>query len=290
MIVCTHRPGRRGPVNVSPRVVRPGFFHRADPWGRAVAEGAKRFPLAWLLAVCLALAVSVFAGGTSYAVTGASTPATLVLGDILGKTEAHYQQLHAFTADFRQSTTSAATGGMVLAEARGRLYYQKLRQMRWEYDEPEKQIFVANQQLAWLQVPSERQITLFDAKAIFSSPFVRTFFDGVVELRKHFEVNLDSRMSSKDAAVLKLTPLVEDPNVKALFLWIDLNSHEITVIESRDAVGNVNRIVLESQKSAPQLDAILFQLNVPAGFIVLDAEGRELKGPDIEKLKEKMKP
>ncbi|MFZ0927139.1 MAG: hypothetical protein WAN11_00960, partial [Syntrophobacteraceae bacterium] len=56
-----------------------------------------------------------------------------MLGEILGKTESNYQNIHAFTAIFHQKTTSAAAGTLSAAEAMGRLYYAKPRQMRWEY-------------------------------------------------------------------------------------------------------------------------------------------------------------
>ena len=43
-----------------------------------------------------------------------------MLGEILAKTEANYQNIHAFTALFHQKTTSAATGTMGSAEASGK--------------------------------------------------------------------------------------------------------------------------------------------------------------------------
>lgn len=212
------------------------------------------------------------------------------IGDILKQTESYYQQIQGFTATFRQMTTSAAASAVTKTEASGRLYYQKPRQMRWEYDKPEVQIFVANHDVAWLSVPGEKQISLFDAAKFFSSPLARTFFDGIVELKNHFAVSLDASQSTSTAVVLKLIPKEEDPNIKTLFLWIDLKSYRIQGLESHDVLGNRNRITIESQQSATQLDPRLFQLDVPPATAVLDMDGRELPAADIEKLKLKLKP
>ncbi|MCE5244080.1 MAG: outer membrane lipoprotein carrier protein LolA [Syntrophobacteraceae bacterium] len=211
-----------------------------------------------------------------------------MLTEILKKTEAFYQRTNALSADFRQITSSAAGGALSKTEATGRLFYQKPRQMRWEYLSPEAQVFVANQQLAWLYVPSERQMSMFDSKTLFASPLAQTFFDGIVEVKKHFDVTLDSKQSTKATAVLKLKPREQDPNIKELLLWIDMTNYHISSIESHDALGNTNRIYMDSQNGLPSLDAKLFQLDIPPSTIVVDTDGRELTPSDIDKLKLKM--
>ena len=136
-----------------------------------------------LLWITLLLSLSWFLG----VVSPWQTEAAPSLDTILAKTEARYQQLRAYTADFDQWTTSAATN-TITTEASGKLYYQKPRKMCWKYKVPEAQTFIVNRQYAWLHVPSENQISLFDTKAFFSSPLARTFFDGIFELKKHFKV------------------------------------------------------------------------------------------------------
>jgi outer membrane lipoprotein carrier protein len=208
----------------------------------------------------------------------------LVAAEILKKTGATYQQTQAFSANFHQSVTSAAASSMA-TEASGKLYYEKPRQMRWEYDKPEPQVFVANHQLAWLYVPSEKQITLSDSKKIFAHPLAQTFFEGVVELRKHYDVTLDHGRSGKDLAVLKLLPKKEDPEIKTLYLSIDLQTYRISTIEVHNALGNINRISLTSQRAVASLDLKLFQLDIPPSVDIVDAEGRPLTAAEIEKLK-----
>jgi outer membrane lipoprotein carrier protein len=160
--------------------------------------------------------------------------------------------------------------------------------MHWEYYKPEAQVFIANQNFAWLYVPMDNQISMFDSKAFFSTPLAQTFFDGMVELRKHFDVTLDSRQSTKVASVLKLVPKQDDPNIRLLFLTIDLQTYQITSIESHDALGNTNRIALDTQKTHSSLDPKLFQLVVPPGATILDTNGREMPPAEVEQLRNKL--
>jgi outer membrane lipoprotein carrier protein len=210
----------------------------------------------------------------------------LAVGEILKKTGSTYLQTRAFSANFLQSVSSAAASNMT-TEASGKLYYEKPRQMRWEYEKPEPQVFVANQQLAWLYVPSEKQISLTDSKKIFSHPLAQTFFEGVGELKKHYDVTLDHGQSTKESAVLKLIPRKDDPEIKMLYLSIDLQTYRISSIEVHNALGNINRITLSSQRAVAGLDPKLFELDVPPSVGIVDAEGRPLTPSEIEKLKQK---
>lgn len=214
--------------------------------------------------------------------------ASRMLGEILGKTEANYQNIHAFTAIFHQKTTSAAAVTLSSAEAQGRLFYAKPRMMRWEYDKPEEQIFVANNQFAWLYARPENQITMFDGDKLFASPMARTFFDGALGLKSHFEVTLDSIQSTENFAVLQLVPRKEDPNVKLAYLWIDLGNYQICRIRTHDVLGNTNEIAIDSFTVHSNLDPALFRLDVPPSAGVFAADGRELSAAEIEQLKAKI--
>ena len=209
------------------------------------------------------------------------------VNEVLRRIEAQYQKIQAFTANFRQVTSSGAASSMA-TEAHGKLYYQKPRQMHWAYEAPERQVFIANQQLAWLYIPSEKQIALFDAKAFFSSPLAQTFFDGIIELRKHFDVSVDPRLSTDERTVLNLIPKKEDPTIKSLSLGVDLTTYRIDTIESIDALGNTNRITLEDQTNLPRVDSALFQLNIPPSTTLVDPDGREIPPADVDKLKQKL--
>lgn len=239
----------------------------------------KHIGIAWL-------SVALFIGFLSLHPRPAFAAQSLTLGEILQGTESYYQHLSAFTAHFSQFTTSATASSMT-TKASGTLYYQKPRQMRWEYHTPEPQVFIANQDMAWLYVPSERQVSIFAAKTFFNSPLAETFFEGVNELSAHFNVSLDPNRSNSDTAVLRLVPKHEDPNIKLLLLWIDLQTFQITQVETQDALANTNLITLQDQQTVSHLDDKLFQMNIPPGTIVADSQGRELTPQQVQELKKK---
>jgi len=119
-------------------------------------------------------------------------------------------------------------------------------------------VFCCNHQLAWLYVPSEKQITLRFQENL-CSPLAQTFFEGVVELRKHYECHPGYGRSGKDLAVLKLLPKKEDPELRFYTYHRPADLPHLT-IEVHNALGNINRISLTSQRAVASLDLKLFQL------------------------------
>lgn len=243
----------------------------------------------WLSVVLgLALTTVVVPGrGISRDVFAAGPVAEAGATEILAKMENAYRAIAAYTADFTQWTTSVATSGAT-TEARGVFYYQKPQRMRWEYGMPERQIFVALKDTAWLYVPEDRQISLFEIKELLQSPIMRTFFEGVVELRENFQATLDTAASTEETAVLRLTPTREDPNVRALRVWVDTAQYTIAEIETLDALGNINRIQFHNHKRAPNLPKELFAFNPDDGVLVLDPSGRKLNAEEIGALKRRL--
>lgn len=237
--------------------------------------------LLWMVVLVLGHGISheAFASGQA---TEAGVP------EILTKMENTYRAIAAYTADFSQWTTSVATSGAT-TEARGVFYYQKPQRMRWEYDSPERQVFVAFKDTAWLYVPEDRQISLFEMKELLQSPIMRTFFEGVVQLKENFQATLDAAAGTEETAVLRLTPKREDPNVRTLRVWVDTTQYTITEIEALDALGNINRIQFHNHKLVPNLPKELFAFNPDDNVLVLDPSGRKLNPEEIGALKRRLR-
>lgn len=236
------------------------FFHWAYPFVMAA------FVLHW--------------GGVAAAASTSGEAAEAGVQHILRKMEDRYRNVSAYTADFSQWTTSVATSGAT-TEARGVFYFQKPRRMRWEYEQPDHQIFVALKDTAWLYVPEDRQISLFDMTELMQSPIMRTFFEGVVQLRESFHASFDAAAATEQTAVLRLTPKQEDPNVRALRVWVDTKDYRITEIEAQDALGNINRIQFQNQKEFPALPKDLFTFDPDDSIVVLDSSGRKLNREEV---------
>ncbi len=205
------------------------------------------------------------------------------LKGLLDATEHHYQQLRAFTSRFRQVTRSASAATMA-TEATGRLYYLKPKRMRWEYETPERQVFIVHHSIGWLYVPDDHQVTLLDENRLFASPLVRVLFDGLFQLQKHFSIQLDNQLTTSAHVVLDMVPHEEDPYVKSIKLWVERKTHLITSFQTSDALGNTNRLEFIGQKSVADLPEALFDLEVPGNTTVIDSQGRVLNTVEIHAL------
>lgn len=236
----------------------------------------------------LMLAIILLGAGSAAAAATAGDGNDAGVQHILSKMEDHYRTLSAYTADFSQWTTSVATSGAT-TEARGVFYFQKPRRMRWEYEQPERQIFVALKDTAWLYVPEDRQISLFEMKELLQSPIMRTFFEGVVPLRESFQAAFDAAAATEQTVVLRLTPKQEDPNVRALRVWVDTHDYKITQIEAQDALGNLNRIQFDNQKEMSSLPKELFAFDPDDSIVVLDPSGRKLNREEIGAIKRRLR-
>src|SRR6266481_1793673 len=72
---------------------------------------------------------------------------------------------------YRNATTLQATflerysenGGVLRTEA-GTAYFRRPGKMRWEYDHPEKDLFLIDGKTAWFYVPADHTVTRVPAK------------------------------------------------------------------------------------------------------------------------------
>ncbi len=77
------------------------------------------------------------------------------------KLEARYRGAHTLTATFLQRYSD--NGQLVRTEA-GVAYFRRPGKMRWEYEAPEKSLFVVDGKTAWFYVPADHTVTRAPAK------------------------------------------------------------------------------------------------------------------------------
>ncbi|SHF61777.1 outer membrane lipoprotein carrier protein [Desulfacinum infernum DSM 9756] len=240
------------------------------------------------IGLCASLALWAFLAA-SPAPISAQTSAQATAQDLLRLTEERYRNVRAYTADFVQWTTSVAASS-ITTEARGTFYFQKPQRMRWEYTEPDRQVFVTVGDVAWLHVPEEDQISLFDADQMRRSPIMRTLLEGTFDLQDSFEVSMDADASTDESAVLILRPREEDPQVQSLRLWIRTEDYLVWQMEVRDALGNVNRLRFTHHREMASLPSALFQFSVGPNTLVIDPSGRKLEPEEISALQRAVSP
>jgi hypothetical protein len=70
---------------------------------------------------------------------------------------------------------------------------------------------------------------------------------------------------------------------------VDLEDYDILSVETEDALGNTNRLVIKKHRRTERLAPELFSLKIPPGTVVLDAEGRELSPSEIEQIRRELR-
>lgn len=80
---------------------------------------------------------------------------------ISAKLEARYRGAHTLSATFLERYTES--GQMVRSEA-GMAYFRRPGKMRWEYESPEKNLFLVDGKMAWFYVPADHSVTRAPAK------------------------------------------------------------------------------------------------------------------------------
>lgn len=224
------------------------------------AQNALRFALCVLV---------VFVASSAQSQPGEPT------AELVAKVQQHYDQTQSLSADFRQETRSKAAS--LETSARGKLYFLKPSAIRWDYEEP-KQQFIINKDKAWLYVPDEKTIYLYDSEQILNSPMVLSIFSGLGKLSEMFKISqLPSGPGPANLYRLELLPREPDSPVSRVTLWIAAESYLLVRVQTEDPLGNINDITFAAIKINPQLDLSWFAMKVPEGVAVERQEAMPLK-------------
>jgi outer membrane lipoprotein carrier protein len=186
--------------------------------------------------------------------------------ELVAKVQRQYDQTRSIRADFSQETRSRATS--LGTTAKGKLYFLKPRAIRWDYSEP-KQQFVINDEQAWLYVPVEKTIYLYDVDQIINSPIVLGFFSGLGKLTETFDISqLPPEPGPPVRFRLELLPRESESPVARVTLWIAAKSYRVVRIQTEDPLGNINEITFTNVQVNASLEPSWFALNVPQGVRV----------------------
>jgi outer membrane lipoprotein carrier protein len=86
------------------------------------------------------------------------TPEAKLIG---AKLEARYRGAHTLVATFLERYSE---NGRVIRSEAGVAYFRRPGKMRWEYESPEKNIFLVDGKTAWFYVPADHTVTRAPAK------------------------------------------------------------------------------------------------------------------------------
>jgi outer membrane lipoprotein carrier protein len=206
--------------------------------------------------------------GIPYDETGLSSVAAaenLPLEQILNGMEGRYAN-SAFSAKFLQESTIKA---MEITDfASGMVYVRHPGMMRWEYNEPDKQIIITDGFKLWIYRPDDNQVMTGAAPVFFRDGKGASFLSDIKLIRQKFKISLSS--SEGDLFYeLKLVPVEKTMDVADIRLSVSKITFTIIRIITKNLYGDETRIEFMNSEFNLDLDDALFSFDIPEGVDVL---------------------
>lgn len=188
--------------------------------------------------------------------------------DVVRGVERRYNQARSLEADFIQRYTLGST---TLVES-GRVYFQKPGRMRWDYESPEKKLFLADGEFAYFYVPEEQQVRRQSLKQAPDWQVTFGLLLGRVDLEKVLrDLELVRVHRPEEPARWQLRGRAKSDKQAFEEVWLDLtDAYQVLRIEIRQRDGSLMEFHFRRWRENPPLDPELFRLAVPPGTAWLD--------------------
>jgi len=216
----------------------------------------------WFLGLLLICIGALVVGGES-ANARSSSPEP---ADIIAGVEKRYSG-SGFFARFNQTSTLKEMG--ISDTASGSIYVKHPGMMRWEYEKPDRQLFITDSRTLWVYRPEDNQVMEGEAPAYFGSGKGASFLSDMKQLHKNFIILRHSQMDTDRTYVLTLTPKVKKADVSVIYLSILKTTFDIVEIVTLNSYGDETRIVFHDLRFNQGYDDSFFEFNIPEGTDIL---------------------
>lgn len=201
----------------------------------------------------------------------AADPTATELAQALQK---KYATVRDFSADFVQTYK----GGVVKRQLteKGRMLIRKPGKMRWEYDTPEKKLFVSDGLKMYYYVPADKQVTVNTVPPDDTASGPALFLSGKGNLIRDFQSTLTEVPAGFPAGTkaLKLVPTRPQAEYDWLRLMIDGTSLTLRGLEATDAQGGISTFAFTNLKENVGPSDKEFAFTMPRGVDVVTDSGR----------------
>jgi outer membrane lipoprotein carrier protein len=191
--------------------------------------------------------------------------------------EARYRSARTLRAEFLERYSE--NGKLVRAEA-GTAYFRRPGKMRWEYEKPEKNLFLVDGKTAWLYTPADHTVTKVPARQSedWRTPFVllagemklsrvcaKVESTSVLVPRNAGDATLECKLKGADTA---RTGNPEDAPPQVFF---ELSSEgELVRLVVRSAGGIETEFQFKNWEINPPVPDSLFRFSPPLGVVIVD--------------------
>jgi len=215
----------------------------------------RRFLICAVIILCL----------TALGVQVAAAESNPTLDRILEGMEQKYAN-SSFSARFLQQSTIKA---MELTDsASGRVYIRHPGKMRWEYEQPDRQIIITDGYKLWIYRPDDNQVMTGAAPKFFRDGKGASFLSDIKLLREKFDIVLLEEEKSLFHE-LKLTPREKNMDVASIRLSVSISTSTVMRVATYNSYGDETRIDLLNSEFGKPLNDDLFSFEIPQGVDVL---------------------
>ncbi|MGB7629620.1 MAG: outer membrane lipoprotein carrier protein LolA, partial [Candidatus Deferrimicrobium sp.] len=157
-------------------------------------------------------------------------------------------------------------------KASGNVYFARPLKMRWDYNGPEAQLFLADGRYFYFRPAGSLQVIRrkVDEKGLGGKiPLLLLFGKG--EITTLFRVDAADPRKGGEETVLRLSPRGDGaPEVRRIDLVVGAGDALIREVHLFDRLGGENHLYLTDVTVNPSLPADFFRFRKPAGVSVVD--------------------
>ena len=191
------------------------------------------------------------------------------VNDIVAKIQAQYASAVDYQATFVQTTSHKMFAGR-LERSYGVVKFRKGGLMRWEYQRPEKKLFIYDGKMLWIYEPEVPQIFsgAADAERLRRA---LAFLTGEGKILEEYNVEiLDAKKYHfNKGVVLGLSPKDNKSPYKKIELYVETPGYRVIRSVVVDHEKNRNRLDFSDPKFGAGIPASAFTFTPPAGVPVL---------------------
>ena len=190
---------------------------------------------------------------------------------IAQKIQQTYAKTRTLRADFQQTTSSRMSERE--RHGSGTLVLSKPGLMRWDYREPDQQVFVCDGQRISMYFAKERQMMVTPAKDYLESDVTYSFFAGKGDINRDFMVagpEEEDLLEPNTTYQLKLTPKQPHAQIDFINLWVDRTTFLLKRLKVTDKFGTVTDLVFAKVTTNEEVLAKTFSFTPPKGTEIID--------------------
>lgn len=202
--------------------------------------------------------------------------------------EARYRGSHTLQATFLERYSE---NGQVVRSEAGTAYFRRPGKMRWEYESPEKNLFLVDGKTAWFYVPADHTVTRAPARQSTDWRTPLALLAGEMKLSRVCARVLNApdekpatagdvvllcqvrgEQTKSHAAASDASGMQDTTPEESVFLEVAPATSELTRVVVREKGGVTVEFRFADWQFNPSIPAAFFHFDVPPGVAIVDGE------------------